>query len=105
MMDHQTYVRTVLSLYLRLPGSPRRICLNDRILAQQWFARQIPIDIVEAALLLGVGRRIYRRPNALKLAPIRSIAYFAAVVEELLDQPPPQTYIAYLRYKLGFTPV
>jgi len=57
------------------------------------------------ALLLGVGRRIYRRPNALKLAPIRSIAYFASVVEELLDQPPPQTYIAYLRYKLGFTPV
>ena len=103
-MDHQTYIQTVLNLYVRLPGSPRRICPNDRVLAQQWFARQIPVDIVETALLLGTGRRIYRHPNALKLAPIRSIAYFAPVVEELLDQPPPKTYIQYLRDKLGITP-
>ena len=103
-MDHETYIRTVLSLYVRLPGSPRRVRRNDRVLAEQWFARQIPIDIVETALLVGTGRRICRHPNALKLAPVRSIAYFAAIVEELLDQPPPKTYIQYLRDKLGVTP-
>jgi hypothetical protein len=31
------------------------------------------------------------------------MAYFAPVVEELVDQPPPTTYIHYLRYKLGLT--
>lgn len=100
----QIYVRTVLDLYIQVPGTPRRVCRNDRVLAQQWFAGQIPIDIVETALLLGSARRIYRPPEALKLAPIRSMAYFAPVVEELVAQPPPKTYIHYLRYKLGFTP-
>ena len=98
----QIYIRTVLDLYVQMPGTPLRICPHDRALAHQWFARQIPIPIVETALLLGAGRRIYRRPNALKLAPIRSMAYFEPVVEELLAQPPPPTYIHYLRFKLGF---
>jgi hypothetical protein len=103
MMNVRIYVRTVLELYLQMPGTPSRICPNDRALARQWFARQIRIDIVEMALLLGTARRIYRPPDALRLAPIRSMAYFAPVVEELVDQPPPTTYIHYLRYKLGLT--
>ncbi|SRR5437667_12448411 len=104
LTNPEIYVRTVLDLYVQMPGTTLRICSNDRALARQWFAHQIPIDIVETALLLGSARRIYRPPDALKLAPIRSMAYFAPVVEELVDQPPPKTYIHYLRYKLGFTP-
>ena len=100
--NRQIYIRTVLDLYVQMPGTPQRICSHDRALAQQWFARQIPIPIVETALLLGSGRRLYRPPDAFKLAPIRSMAYFGPVVEELLAQPPPATYMQYLRFKLGF---
>ena len=103
MTNPQIYVRTVLDLYVQMPGTRLRICPHDRALAHQWFARQIPIDIVETALLLGSARRICRPPDALKLPPIRSMAYFDPVVAELVDQPPPKTYIHYLRYKLGFT--
>ncbi len=98
------YIHTVLNLYVQMPGTPERICSHDRRLAEQWCARQIPIPLVEAALLLGVARRSFRRPDASKLAPIRSMAYFEPVVEELVAQPPPPTSIHYLRYKLGFTP-
>jgi hypothetical protein len=97
------YIHTVLHLYVNMPNTPGRICSHDRRLAEQWFIRQIPIPIVEMALLLGVIRR-FRRADAFQLAPIRSMAYFRPVVEELMAQPPPPTYIHYLRYKLGFTP-
>jgi hypothetical protein len=100
--NRQIYIGTVLDLYVQMPGTPLRICPHDRALAHQWFERQIPIPIIEAALLLGSGRRLYRRPDALKLAPIRSMAYFVPVVEQLVAQPPPATYIQYLRFKLGF---
>jgi hypothetical protein len=98
------YIHTVLDLYVHTPDTPGRICSHDRRLAEQWFIRQIPIPIIEMALLLGVVRRIFRRADAFQLAPIRSMAYFRPVVEELMAQPPPLTYIQYLRYKLGSTP-
>ena len=100
----QIYIRTVLDLYVQLPGTPRRICPNDRVLAEHWFVRQVPIDIVETALLLGAARRLCRPRDALQLAPVRSMAYFAPVVDELVAESPPKTYIQYLRYKLGVTP-
>ncbi len=99
--NRQIYIGTVLDLYRQMPGTPLRICSHDRALAHQWFDRQIPIPIIEAALLLGSARRLHRPPDALKLAPIRSMAYFAPVVEELVAKPPPTTYIPYLRFKLG----
>ena len=100
MRNREIYIRTVLNLYLQMPDTPRRAGPNDRLLADQWFARQIPVPIVETALLLASGRRLYRRRDTCSLAPIRSLAYFAPVIEELLADPPPATYNSYLRFKL-----
>jgi hypothetical protein len=102
MTTCEIYIRTVLDLYVRMPGAPQRICPHDRALAHEWFRRQIPLHVVESALLLGSGRRIYRRSDAPKLSPIRSMAYFGPILEQVVDQPPPATYIQYLRFKLGF---
>lgn len=97
MTHRQIYVRTVLNLYVQLPDTSPPARLRDRALADHFFDRQIPIDIVETALLLGTARRIFRcaRP-----VPIRSLAYFKSIVEELLAQPSPPEYVRFLRFKI-----
>jgi len=99
MTHRQIYVRTVLNLYVQLPDTSPPARLRDRALADYFFDRQIPIDIVETALLLGSARRIFRCPRP---APIRSLAYFKSIVEELLAQPSPPNYVRFLRFKTRF---
>lgn len=98
MTHRQVYVRTVLNLYVQLPDTSPPARLRDRALADHFFARQIPIDIVETGLLLGSARRIFRRPTP---PPIRSLAYFESIVEELLALPFPAGDVRFLRFKIG----
>ena len=97
MTHRQIYVRTVLNLYVQLPDTSPPARLRDRALADHFFDRQIPIDIVETALLLGSARRIFRCPRP---APIRSLAYFKSIVEELLAQLSPPDDVRFLRFKI-----
>jgi hypothetical protein len=60
----------------------------------------VPLNTVETALLLGSLRRLIRPPDAPRLAPIRSLAYFRPVIEELQENPAPANYRDYLRLKL-----
>ena len=92
MTPRHLYVRTVLNLYGQLPDTSPRSPLNDRAVADHFFDRQIPIDIVETALLLGSARRLFRCP-ALALPPIRSLADFESIVQQLLPHPfPPEFF-------------
>jgi hypothetical protein len=88
MTYQQLYVRTVLNLYAQLPETSPRCSGKDRALAAHFFERQVPIHTVESALLLGSARRLFRFP-ALPRPPIRSLAYFESIVEELLPYPFP----------------
>jgi hypothetical protein len=101
MTDRQIYVRTVLNLYAQMRDMACPARRSDRRLAGCFFDRQIPIDIVEAAILLGSARRMCHRAPALEA--IRSLHYFEPIVEELAAQPPPRGYIDYLRLKLQST--
>jgi hypothetical protein len=83
MTKRQIYVRAVLNLLAQMPNVLPRCSRRDRALADQFFDRQIPFDIVETALLLGSARRIFRWPA---LAPIHSLAYFEPIVEQLLAE-------------------
>ena len=91
------YVMAVLNLYLGLPETPSRASFYDRAVAESLWQRQVPLDVVESALLLGSLRRLRRPQGALPLSPIRSLAYFSAVIDEILRQPLPQAFHAYLR--------
>jgi hypothetical protein len=102
--DLETYRQTLLELYLRLPDAPHRLSRSDLRLARQLWQRQIPLGLVETAFLLASARRANRRPDAMPLGPIRSLHYFVPVVEELLAQPIPESYVAYLRSKVRFRP-
>ena len=93
------YVVAVLTLYVDLPDTPRRASAYDRAVARAFFERGVPLDIVESALLLGSLRRRNRPGGALPLPPVRSLAYFTSVVDEILQQPLPAAFHAYLRSK------
>jgi hypothetical protein len=100
LLNRNEYLATVLSIYLQMPETPFRTSPSDRERTCDLFQRQVPIRIVESALLLGSLRRIARPPESPRLAPVRSLAYFLPVVEELLANPFPEGYLDYLRYKL-----
>lgn len=88
------YVETVLALYLQLPDTPNRYSRYDRRLAMQLCQRQIPLSLIENAFLLATARRVLRDSRYPSLAPVRSLHYFAPVIDELLDQPPPAAYFS-----------
>jgi hypothetical protein len=102
--DPDAYARIVLGLYLQMPDTPSKPRKSDRILVAELHRRSVDLDIVEAALLLGTARRICRPADRPPLPPIRSLAYFMPVVEELLQQPLPPGYLPYLRSKAQLPP-
>jgi hypothetical protein len=94
------YVAAVITLYLEMPDTPMRVSVSDQWLARHLEQKDVPLETVESALLLGSLRRIIRPADAPRLAPIRSLAYFRPVIEELCEHPAPENYRDYLRLKL-----
>jgi hypothetical protein len=62
--------------------------------------RGVPLRVVESAFLLASLRRLVRPSDGPPLSPIRSLAYFLPVIDELLAHPAPDNYLEYLRLKL-----
>jgi len=98
--ETDSYVTAVLTLYLGLPETPLRASTQDRKLARQLHERGVALDVVESAFLLASLRRLARPADVPALSPIRSLAYFQPVIEELLSNPAPKNYMQYLRLKL-----
>ena len=98
--DTHSYVTTVLTLYVGLPETPLRATSQDRRLASQLHEHRVALSVVESAFLLASIRRLARHPDAPALSPIRSLAYFQPVIDELLSSPAPANYTEYLRLKL-----
>jgi len=98
--ESNSYLTSVMTLYLQLPETPMRVSLSDQSLARRLDKDCVPLETVEAALLLGSLRRLVRPKDAPPLSPIRSLAYFLPVIEELTEAPAPENYLDYLRLKL-----
>jgi hypothetical protein len=94
------YISTVLQYYVELPETPSYPRPPDRHCASELRRREIPLATIESALLLASARRLGRSSDAPPLPPIRSLAYFVPIVEELLEQPLPDGYGDYLRKKV-----
>jgi hypothetical protein len=99
--DDNEYQSTVLKLYLNLLETPSRASPNDRKSAAELQARGIPLATVESAFLLASVRRLVRSPDMPPLSPIRSLAYFFPVIQEILANPVPESYLDYLRSKIA----
>jgi len=94
------YVSAVLTLFADLPDTPLRASASDQWLARRFHDDGVPLQVVEAALLLGSLRRLIRPADAPQLSPIRSLAYFRPVIDELRTHPAPEGYLDYLRLKM-----
>jgi hypothetical protein len=101
--DSMTYVAAVVIWYVQLPDTPLCANLQDQRQAQRLHDRGVPLRVVESALLLASLRRLVRPVDVPPLPPIRSLAYFQPVIDELLGHPPPDNYLEYLRYKMHRT--
>ena len=99
-LDLGTYSRRVLDLYSRLPDTPPRPRRADRQLVILLRARSVTPDIIESALLLATARRLCRPPDRPPLPPVRSLAYYLPVLDEIIEHPLPNGYIDYLRSKV-----
>jgi hypothetical protein len=99
--DSATYMAAVVMAYVELPETPLSANLQDHRQARRLHDRGIPLRIVESALLLGSLRRLIRPADLPPLPPIRSLAYFQPVIDELLIHPMPENYLEYLRLKLN----
>jgi hypothetical protein len=94
------YVRRVLDAYRTTPGTTGHLRPADRRLACDLFLRGVPLQAVLDALLLATARR-YGRATPGSLPPtVRSLAYFAAIVDEVASEPLADGYRHYLSAKL-----
>ena len=85
--DATAYVAAVLAFYLDLPDTPLRASMQDQGQARYLLERGVPLRTVESALLLASLRRLMRPAVVPPLPPIRSLAYFLPVIDELLMHP------------------
>jgi hypothetical protein len=97
----QDYQSMVLKLYLKLPETPSRIHPNDRKMAKIFCDQKISLAIIESAFLLASLRRRIRSPDMPPLGPIRSLAYFFPVIQEVYANPFSDDYLEYLRRKVA----
>jgi hypothetical protein len=85
-LDH--YQRTILAAWRNLPCTRGNPPPTDRALLRSLFQRGFSLPLILAAFRLASARR---SPD---LPPVRSIAYFRTVFDELADADP--SYIDYL---------
>jgi hypothetical protein len=96
----QEYIRQVLEAYRQTPGTMGVVRRPDRVLAAQLYQRGVSVTIIENALLLAAARRAMRPADAPALGPIRSLAYFLPVIDEVPGLSVSPAYFQHLRQKL-----
>ena len=99
-MEQCEYVRRVLEAYRLTPGTAGVVRRADRLFAAQLYDRGVSLATVENALLLAAARRSARPADAAPLGTIRSLAYFAPVIEEVLQLKVGPEYFRHLRNRL-----
>ena len=98
--DPGQFIKQLLELYVHTPGTPGRVRREDRRLSVELHDRGVSLRTIEEAFLLATARRCLRARDAPPLAPVRSLAYFVPVIEEVMTTPLPDDYGDYLKQKL-----
>ena len=92
--SRSAYLARVVRLYLDDPDTPAVPSKADWDIAADLFARNVPLEIIRLAVKLALIRR--RRSSNKPLPPIRSLAYFRAVVLNLSTEETKTDYVEYI---------
>ena len=98
--DPHDYVERVLRAYRQTPTTMGTVRQADRLVAAELQAPGVSLQVVQNAFLLAAARRLMRAPGATPLTPIRSLAYFLPVIEEVMEMRISPNYFLYLESKL-----
>jgi hypothetical protein len=98
--DLQEYVESIRECYEKLGCTSGKLNFAGIEIARQFHRRSVPLDVVHGAMLLGACRKYASWLNGGPSEPIRSMAYFEPLVDEVQSNPPPDGYSVYLRGKL-----
>ena len=99
-ISREEYMRKLLDAYRHTPGTTGTVRRPDRLLAVQLYQRGVPLCVVQNALLLAAARRLLRPATAPSLAPVRSLAYFMPVLEEVLELKVSEDYFQHVRRRI-----
>jgi hypothetical protein len=99
-IGQQEYIERVLGAYRQTPTTMGTVRPADRLVAAQLYARGVSPRVVENAFILAAARRLMRAPGAIPLPPIRSLAYFLPVIEEVFQLRVSPNYFVYLSDKI-----
>lgn len=72
----------------------------DEIVARQWLARNVPLERIEQAILLGCTRKYVAWRNHHGQVPIASLSYFEPILEELEGTQITPAYWQYVRSRM-----
>jgi hypothetical protein len=100
-MQEREYVARLLDAYRATPSTCGVVRRPDRLMAVQWHERGVPVEAVENALVLAAARRLVRPAGAPPLPLIRSLAYFAPALEEVLAMNVSPEYFRHIRTRLA----
>jgi hypothetical protein len=93
--ERASFVARVIELYLADPDTPPIPTSADWDIARDIHARGIPLRVVNLAFQLAYVRRKMRSTTD-PLAPIRSLAYFRAVILNLTPEERDSAYAGYI---------
>ena len=79
-MNRRDYLAAVMRLFLAQPGAPPRASRNDWAAAQHLYARGVDLAELAHAVRLATLRRLAAPRSR---SPVRSLAYYARVLEHL----------------------
>lgn len=96
-MNRQNYLAAAIRLYLDQPGAPPRASRQDWAVAQTLFARGVSLHDFTHAVRLATLRRLLRAGQP--LPPIRSLAYYRQVLDQLTPDDIDPGYVAYIAYR------
>ena len=96
----QTYLDRIHTMLSERACVRNPLSQSDELMAREWYARGIPAERVEQAILMGCGRKYVSWRNGAPRVPIGSLRYFESILAELEQQPAPPEYWDYTRHRI-----
>jgi hypothetical protein len=95
--DGESYVNSVRRLFTTLSCTSGRFGPSEERVAEDFARKGLPLQVIEDAILVGACRKYVSWLNSGPSAPIASLHYFEAIIEEVQDRPFPPGYREYMR--------